>query len=154
MFMKISQHAIIAGVIISLMLIFSFAVFQIFLIQSKIILKENSTIIISPKNGYQSSTQSSNNFPIASQTSNPPGVFSLGMKVRVFKTDGDGLIIRSSVGFNGIPIYLGLEMEEFEIIEGPKIIDSEIWWRIASIEDPQKVGWAVQDYLDNSQNLK
>jgi len=151
--MKILQHAIIAGVIISLMLVFSFVVFQIFLIQSKIILKENSTIIISPQNGYQSSNQSSNNFPIASQTSNPPGVFSLGMKVHVFKTDGDGLIIRSSAGFNGIPIYLGLEMEEFEIIEGPKIIDSEIWWRIASIEDPQKVGWAVQDYLDNSQNL-
>ena len=76
------------------------------------------------------------------------------MKVHIFKTDGDGLIIRSSAGFTGIPIYLGLEREEFEIIEGPKIIDSEIWWRIASIEDPQKVGWAVQDYLNNSQELK
>ena len=154
MFMKISQHTIIAGVIISLMLVFFFAVFQIFLFQSKIVLKENSTIIISPQNGYLSFTQAGNKFPIASQTSNPPGVFSLGMKVHIFKTDGDGLIIRSSAGFTGIPIYLGLEREEFEIIEGPKIIDSEIWWRIASIEDPQKVGWAVQDYLNNSQELK
>jgi hypothetical protein len=145
--MKISKSVFIAAIIISLTFVFLFIVFQTLITQLIIILKDTSTIVITPRLESWDSPNSSNNLVIASQTPNLPGVFSVGMVLHISKTGGDGLRIRSFAGFDGIPIYLGLEGEEFEIIEGPKIIDSEIWWKIVSISNHQKIGWAVQDYL-------
>lgn len=148
--MKIPQQTVFAGIIICLILIFIFVIYQVFLIQGKIVLEDTSIIMITPKIEDWISNKPSNILPIASQMPIPSGVFSIGMRVRIFMTDGDGLVIRSNAGFDGIPIYLGLEGEEFEITEGPTIIGSQIWWRIASIGDQQKIGWAVQDYLKNN----
>ena len=145
--MKISRHVLIAALIISLILIFLFLVYQVLLIQSNITLKDTSTIVVTPNLESWNSTKSSNELLIASQTPNPPGVFSVDMYIHIYKTEGDGLRIRSFAGFDGIPMYLGLEGEKFEIVEGPKINDSKIWWKIVSISNPQKIGWAVQDYL-------
>ena len=145
--MKISRHVFIAASIIGLMLVFFFLIYQVFLTQSHIILKDTSTIVITPNLDSWNSTKSSNELLVATQTPNPPGVFSVGMYVHIYKTEGDGLRIRSSAGFDGIPMYLGSEGEEFEIVEGPNINDSKIWWKIVSISNPQKIGWAVQDYL-------
>ncbi len=145
--MKISRHVFIAALIISLIFVFFFFIYQVFLTQSNIILKDTSTIVITPNFGSLNSTKSSIELLVASQTPNPPGVFSVGLHIHIYKTEGDGLRIRSFAGFDGIPMYLGLEGEEFEIVEGPKINDSKIWWKIVSINNPQKIGWAVQDYL-------
>ena len=145
--MKISRHVFIAASIIGLMLVFFFLIYQVFLTQSHIILKDTSTIVITPNLDSWNSTKSSNELLVATQTPNPPGVFSVGMHIHIYKTEGDGLRIRSFAGFDGIPMYLGSEGEEFEIVEGPNINDSKIWWKIESISNPQKIGWAVQDYL-------
>jgi len=131
--MKISRHVFIAAIIISLIFVFLFIIYQTLLTQSNIILKDISTFRITPHLGNGISTKSSNELVIASQTPNIPGVFSVGMSIHISKTGGDGLLIRSVAGFNGIPKYLGAESEEFEIIEGPVIIDSKIWWKISSI---------------------
>ena len=93
------------------------------------------------------SVKTDNELLIASQTPNLPGVFSVGMHVQIYMTGGDGLRIRSIAGFDGTPMFLGSEGENFEILEGPEIIDSTIWWKIASVSNPKKTGWAVQDYL-------
>lgn len=145
--MKISRHVFIAASIIGLIFVFFFLIYQVFLTQSHIILKDTSTIVITPILDSWNSTKSSNELLVATQTPNPPGVFSVGMHIHIYKTEGDGLRIRSSAGFDGIPMYLGSEGEEFEIVEGPNINDSKIWWKIVSISNPQKIGWAVQDYL-------
>ena len=145
--MKISRHVFIAASIIGLIFVFFFLIYQVFLTQSHIILKDTSTIVITPNLDSWNSTKSSNELLVATQTPNPPGVFSVGMHIHIYKTEGDGLRIRSSAGFDGIPMYLGSEGEEFEIVEGPNINDSKIWWKIESISNPQKIGWAVQDYL-------
>ena len=145
--MKMSRPVFITALIISLIFVFLFLVYQVFLIQSNITLKDTSTIVVTPNLGNWKSTKSSNELRVASQTPNPPGVFSVGMYIHIYKTEGDGLRIRSIAGLDGIPMYLGLEGEEFEIVEGPKIKDSKIWWKIVSINNPQKIGWAVQDYL-------
>ena len=145
--MKISRHVFIAASIIGLIFVFFFLIYQVFLTQSHIILKDTSTIVITPNLDSWNSTKSSNELLVATQTPNPPGVFSVGMHIHIYKTEGDGLRIRSSAGFDGIPMYLGSEGEEFEIVEGPNINDSKIWWKIVSISNPQKIGWAVQDYL-------
>jgi len=148
--MRIHQQTIIAGIIICLILIFIFVFYQIFLLQTKIVLKETSIIKITPKMEEWNSTKPSNILPTVSKMPIAQGVFSVDMRVRIFKTDGDGLTIRSFAGLEGDPIYLGLDGEEFIIIEGPKIVDNQIWWKIASIVNPQKNGWAVQDYLINN----
>ena len=145
--MKISRQVFIAAIIISLISVFFFFIYHTLLTQSIIILKDTSTIMITPRLESRNPTKSGNELLIASQTPNLPGVFSVGMYVHISKTGGDGLRIRSFAGFDGIPMYLGSEGEEFEIIEGPKINDSKIWWKIASIINPKKEGWAVQDYL-------
>jgi len=103
--------------------------------------------MITPYLGDWESIRSCNDLPQASQTPNLPGVFSVGMYVQISKTGGDGLRIRSIAGFDGIPMYLGSEGERFEIVEGPKINEGKIWWKIVSINNPQKIGWAVQDYF-------
>jgi len=145
--MKISRHVFIAAIIISIVFIFFFIFYETLLSQTKIIIKDINIIVTTTCLESWDSKQSSNDFLKESQTPNLPGVFFAGMHIYIFDTGGDGLKIRSSAGLNGIPIYLGLEGEEFEIIEGPKIIDSKIWWKIASINNPRKIGWAVQDYL-------
>ncbi len=145
--MKIPKQVFIAAIIISLLFAFFFYIYQALLTESIIILKDTSTIMITPRLGSGNSKKSNNEVFKASQTPNHPGVFSLGTYVYISKTGGDGLRIRSFAGFDGIPMYLGSEWEEFEIIGGPKIIDSKIWWKIVSINNPQKIGWTVQDYL-------
>ena len=145
--MKISRHIFIAALFISLIFVFFFFVYQIFLTQSTIFLKDTGTIVITPNLGNLNSTKSSNELLVASLTPNPPGVFSVGTHIHIYKTGGDGLRIRSIAGFDGIPMYLGLEGEEYEIVEGPKINEGKIWWKIVSISNSQKIGWAVQDYF-------
>jgi len=145
--MKISIHVFIAAIIISLTFIILFFIYQALLTQSIISLKDTSKIMITPYLGSWNSTTPSNESFNASQTPNLPGVFSVGMYVHISKTGGDGLMIRSFAGFDGIPMYLGSEEEEFEIVEGPKINEGKIWWKIVSISNSQKIGWAVQDYF-------
>ena len=145
--MKISRHVFIAAIIISLIFVFFFFIYQVLLTQSKISLEDTSTIMITPYLSDWNSTISSNELLKSSQTPNLPGVFSVGMYVHISKTRGDGLRIRSLAGFDGIPIYLGSEGEEFVIVEGPEINEGKIWWKIVSISNPQKIGWSVQDYF-------
>jgi len=145
--MKISRHTFLAAIIISLIFVFFFIIYQTLLTQTKINLKDTSTILITPYRESSNSTKSSNELFKPSQTPNLPGVFSVDMNVRISNTGGDGLKIRSFAGFDVIPMYLGAEGEKFEIIDGPTIRDSKIWWKIASISNPKKIGWAVQDYL-------
>lgn len=145
--MKISRNVIIAAIIISLIFVFLFLIYLTLLTQSVITLTDAATILITPRLENWNSTKSSDGLLKASQTPNPPGVFSVGMYVQISNTGGDGLRIRSFAGFDGVPVYLGQEGEEFEIIEGPRIKDSEIWWKITSLSEPQKIGWAVQDFL-------
>ena len=145
--MKFSRPVLIAAIIISLIFTLSFIFLQILISRSVIILNDTNTILITPQLGDLDSTKISDELLQASQTPNLPGVFSTGMVVHIFQTGGDGLKIRSFAGFEGIPVYLGSEGEEFEITAGPEIVDSKIWWKIVSISNPQKSGWAVQEYL-------
>jgi len=76
-----------------------------------------------------------------------PGVFSVGLNVAINNTGGDGLRIRQDPGLNSPPLFLGREGEEFFIIAGPSLVDSLVWWRLESVSDQLRNGWAVQDYL-------
>lgn len=76
-----------------------------------------------------------------------PGVVALGMTVKVTGTANEGLRMRSGAGTDKTVLNLAVEGETFSIIDGPIIKDSLIWWKIQSMENNQKTGWSVQDYL-------
>jgi hypothetical protein len=79
-----------------------------------------------------------------------PGVFSIGMIIAVSGTGNDGLRIRSSAGIDQNTIGLAQEGEQFKLIEGPEIKDSLVWWKIIALNDSQKTGWSVQDYMKSN----
>jgi len=83
----------------------------------------------------------------ATQTPMIAGVMGIGMRATVEGTDGKGLRMRESASFDSNVLFHAQDGEQVEIIEGPIIEDSIIWWKIASMQDPQKIGWSVQDYL-------
>ncbi|MCI0519850.1 MAG: hypothetical protein L0Z70_06280 [Chloroflexi bacterium] len=86
------------------------------------------------------------------QPSQPGGPISIGAYVQISGTGGDGLRMRSQPGLNGKILFLGLEAEVFQIVEGPRQADGYTWWLAAAPYDPNVQGWAVADYLTIVQN--
>lgn len=84
---------------------------------------------------------------VLEETENLPGVVSLGMTVQVSGTGQDGLRMRAEPGTDQTVVFVANEGEYFSIIDGPVIKDSLIWWKIQALDNAQKVGWSVQDYL-------
>jgi hypothetical protein len=81
-------------------------------------------------------------------TPSMPGVVAVGMMVKISGTENEGLRMHSDAGIGQPSIYLAQEGERYKIIDGPKIMDGLIWWKIEGSEDKNKVGWSVQDYLN------
>jgi len=75
------------------------------------------------------------------------GVIALGMNIKVSGTGNEGLRMRSGAGIDQQTMYVAQEGETFQIIDGPKVIESLIWWKIQSLNEPAKTGWSVQDYM-------
>jgi hypothetical protein len=76
-----------------------------------------------------------------------PGVVSRGNIVIVNGTGQNGLRMRSTPGTDAPILFVANENEYFNVVDGPVIKDSMIWWKIQSLSDSQKVGWSAQDYL-------
>jgi hypothetical protein len=147
MSMRIPRQSIIAGIVICFILIVLFIVFQVFIDQLNLIVENKSTIFLTPIGENEKSNNSSKNNLGSNLSPTETVFFSNGTHVHINNTGGEGLIIRDFAGFDGKPLYLGFDEEEFEIIEGPTMIDDHIWWKIKSIVDPQKEGWSIQDFL-------
>ncbi len=75
------------------------------------------------------------------------GVLSVGAYVQISGTGGDGLNLRAGPGLGYDALYLGLESEVFEIIDGPQEADGYIWWHLVAPNDATISGWAVANYL-------
>ena len=74
-------------------------------------------------------------------------VFSVGIKVEISGTGGDGLRMRESPYMDSEVLYLAHEGEDCIIVEGPQIEENLIWWKIQSLEEETKSGWSVQTYM-------
>ncbi len=75
------------------------------------------------------------------------GVIAVGMSIKVSGTENEGLRMRSDAGIDQETLFIAPEGESFQIVDGPKILDSLIWWKIQSLNDQEKSGWSVQDYM-------
>ena len=81
------------------------------------------------------------------ETPSMVGVIALGMNIVVSGTGNEGLRMRSGAGIDQQTMFVAQEGEPFQIIDGPKVLDSLIWWKIEALNDPGKTGWSVQDYM-------
>lgn len=80
-------------------------------------------------------------------TSTLPGVFAVGMTIKVEGTGADGLRMRKNPGTEQEVLYIAPEGTTYEIVDGPEIKDSLIWWKLESKQDRNQTGWSVQDYF-------
>lgn len=74
-------------------------------------------------------------------------IFRLGELVEIFGTEGDGLRVREEPGLSSKVIYLGIENEVFEILDGPLTLDEYEWWLLQSPYNEARAGWAVGVFL-------
>jgi len=82
-----------------------------------------------------------------------PGVFTVGMEIKIYGTGGDGLRIRKNPGTDQEILFLAQENTKYLIVDGPIVTDSLVWWKIQAENRGGESGWSVQDYfsveLDN-----
>lgn len=72
---------------------------------------------------------------------------SLGTVVEVYDTGSTGLSVRPQPGTGGYLNFVAYEGERFKIVDGPDARNEYIWWKLESLTDPDRSGWAVSDYL-------
>jgi len=72
---------------------------------------------------------------------------SVGTVVEVFGTGSTGLSVRPQPGTGGYLNFVAQEGERFNIIDGPDSRNEYIWWKLESVNDPERSGWAAADFL-------
>lgn len=72
---------------------------------------------------------------------------SVGTVVEVYDTGSTGLSVRPQPGTGGYLNFVASEGERFKIIDGPDSRNNYIWWKIESVNNPDRNGWAASDYL-------
>jgi len=77
--------------------------------------------------------------------------FTVGSQVAITGTEGAGLAVRQGPGVEYTYFFVANEGERFVIEEGPREADGYIWWYIADPADPDREGWAAQDWMQIAQ---
>lgn len=144
--MQMQKETLIASVVIFVFLVVATGAFYLFIASDGIKIEERQTVFITPVDPrFLTPSPESQESPIDAERL--PGVFGIDYPVMITNTGGDGLRIRNAPGLDSLPLFLGREGEEFIIIDGPSLMDSIIWWNVESTSDPNRKGWAAQDYL-------
>jgi hypothetical protein len=76
-----------------------------------------------------------------------PGTVGIGAMVEVSGTGGDGLHLRDVPAISGKSLAVAGEHEIFRIVEGPRQGSGYSWWLLQGVYDPERQGWAVENYL-------
>jgi len=144
--MQMQKETLIASVVIFLFLIIITISFYQFISTESIKIGEPRTVFITPIDPSLLAPSPESQESISGEE-RLPGVFAVDYPVVIANTGGDGLRIRNAPGLESLPLFLGSEGEKFTIIDGPSLKDSIIWWMIENVNDPNRNGWAAQDYL-------
>ncbi len=76
-----------------------------------------------------------------------PGQIGVGFRVRITGTGAAGLSVRTSAGTEAERLVVAEENEIFLVVGGPQSADGYTWWFIRDEVNPEREGWAVQDFL-------
>ncbi|MCX8023736.1 MAG: SH3 domain-containing protein [Thermanaerothrix sp.] len=77
---------------------------------------------------------------------NPAGI-RLGGYVQVYGTGGEGLRLRTKPGIDSAVMFLAMEEEVFQVLDGPVPADGYVWWYLQAPYDKNRSGWAAADFL-------
>lgn len=72
---------------------------------------------------------------------------SVGSIVEVYGTEDTGLSVRPQPGTGGYLNFVAREGERFKIIDGPDSRNGYLWWKLESLIDPDRNGWAASEFL-------
>lgn len=78
---------------------------------------------------------------------NPGDGIVVGGYVQITGTDGAGLRLREGPGTSSKFLFLGMDSEVFQVMDGPQNADGYLWWRLVAPYDENRSGWAAADYL-------
>lgn len=78
-----------------------------------------------------------------------PGEIAVNAVVQVHGTEGTGLRFRQSPSLNGQELFMGFDTEVFNVIDGPRQADGYTWYYLAAVNDVNRKGWAVSQFLSN-----
>jgi hypothetical protein len=76
-----------------------------------------------------------------------PGMIGVGSSVQISGTEGSGLNIRENPGVSTRVLFVALESEVFEVVDGPVVADDLTWWLLVTPLDSSRSGWAASNYL-------
>ena len=77
----------------------------------------------------------------------PANAIVVGGYVQITGTDGDGLRLRSAPGLTSEQLFLGEDVEVFQVRDGPQEANGYIWWYIVAPYDESRSGWAAANFL-------
>jgi hypothetical protein len=112
-------------------------------------------VVKAPTATLQLSTVLPTENPTSTTTPPPgtsPGVIAKGAYIQIVGTGGSGLRVRSEPGLQGEVLFLALEDEVFQVMDGPSEADGYTWWYLVAPYNNKFSGWAVADYLAVIQN--
>ena len=79
------------------------------------------------------------------------GAIGIGVRVSVNGTGDVGLSIRSDASVDAERVTVAAEGEQLLVVGGPKQADEYTWWFVRDEVDPDREGWAVEDFLRPSE---
>ncbi|MCX7852360.1 MAG: SH3 domain-containing protein [Caldilineales bacterium] len=83
--------------------------------------------------------------PLPTPIAPVPGAFSIGQRVEVFGTEGQGIRFRTGPGLNYITTTILQDGVVLTVVGGPEQADGFTWWRLQM--DTGAVGWAAGNNL-------
>jgi hypothetical protein len=85
--------------------------------------------------------------PTATATSAPAVPLAVGSRVAIAGTEGFGLRVRQGPGLGFDMIFLAYDGDEFTVEDGPREVDGFVWWYIVDPNDPNRFGWAAEEFM-------
>ena len=146
----LNRKILLLSLAFGIFLCFGTYLLQIFLLPNFVLKKSNIFEIKSTPYRPSNLEKLNNQFSLDAENSPTPpipGVFTKGMDIQIYGTEGDGLRLREKPGMDKEVLFIAQEGAIYRIIEGPNVTDSFVWWKIQAKTDESKTGWSVQDYF-------
>ena len=99
------------------------------------------------ESSHQSIKTSTNVTESIDEPSSYSGDLIIGSYVKISGTEGAGLRLRLQPGIDNQILFIAMEDEVLEVLDGPIFADEYYWWYVRAPYDKSRSGWAVADYL-------
>lgn len=106
-----------------------------------------ATIIPNPTSQYSAPVIENDPYKPTPTPTAAPGQISIGTVVQVTGTEGIGLRFRASPNLVGQEVFMGFDTEAFNVLDGPRQADGYTWYFLSSVNNENRNGWAVSNYL-------